>query len=82
MCQFAGAIADDIENLPLIAKAMDGSRFREMMNVVQYGTQTWNRFFIEMFHKDFWKEFVNRDGDWIDEDGNLIDRDGSLIETS
>ena len=53
MCQFAGAIADDIENLPLIAKAMDGSRFREMMNVVQYGTQTWNRFFIEMFHKDF-----------------------------
>ena len=72
MCQYAAAIHDESKNLPLIAKAMNGKRFRDVMNAVQYNTQMWNRFFIEMFRKDFWKEFVDESGNLIDENGNVI----------
>ena len=78
MCQYAGGIHDKRKNLPLIAKAMHSQRFRDVMNAVHYNTQMWNRFFIEMFRKDFWKEFVDENGNLIDERGNVIpeDKDG------
>lgn len=72
LCQYAGAIHDEAKKLPLIAKAMNGKRFRDVMNAVQYNTQMWNRFFIEMFCKDFWKEFVDENGNLIDDNGNII----------
>lgn len=80
MCQDAAAIADDPAVLPLIAKAMDGVRFRDVMATVQFTTREWNRHVIPFFRKDFWKEFVNSDGDWIDDDGNVIDREGNLLD--
>lgn len=75
LCQYVGAIHDEAKNLPLIAKAMNGKRFRDVMNAVQYNTQMWNRFFIGMFRKDFWKEFVDEKGNLIDENGNVIPED-------
>ena len=80
MCQEAAAIADDPKVLPLIAKAMDGYRFRNAMAAVRFKTRDWNKSVIEILRRDFWKEFVNDGGDWIDKDGNVIDRDGNLVQ--
>ena len=77
MTQHAAAIADDPAVLSFIAKAMDGYRFRSVMDAVRFSTEDWNYHFMMRLRKDFWKEFVNGDGDWIDADGNVIDRDGN-----
>ena len=59
MCQDIGGIADEIETLPLIAKAMHSNQFRKMMSSVQFTTREWDRNIIKLFRKDFWKEFVD-----------------------
>ena len=71
LCQEAAAIVDDVENLKLIAKAMDSERFRTIMESVVF-TRGWNRKVVELFRRDFWKEFV-------DDDGNLLDENGAII---
>ena len=76
MTEYAAGIFDKPENLDSIAKAMDGFRFRKLMQSVQFTTEKWNRNVIKAMRKDFWKEFVNENGDWIDADGNAIGRDG------
>ena len=76
MTQFVSGIADDPAVLPLIAKAMDSPRFRRAMESVRFSTEDWNRSVIALLRRDFWKEFVDADGDWIDADGNAIGRDG------
>ena len=80
MCQDVVAIADDVDTLDLIARAMDGSRFRRVMDAVKFNTREWNRNVFPLLRKDFWKEFVDEDGNLIDEDGNRIDRKGNLID--
>ena len=65
LTEFAAAIVDEPEVLPLIAKAMNSDKFRNMMKTVQFNTEMWNRHVIKLFRKDFWKEFV-------DEKGNLL----------
>ena len=62
MTQFIMGITDKPEVLPLIAKAMDSPRFREMMKSVQFTTEEWNAHIIKLFRKDFWKEFVDEKG--------------------
>lgn len=80
MCQDAVAIADDVNTLDLIARAMDGSRFRSVMDAVKFNTREWNRNVIPLLRKDFWKEFVDDNGNLIDDDGNRIDRKGNLLD--
>ena len=80
MCQDAVAIADDIDTLDLIARAMDGSRFRRVMDAVKFNTREWNRNVIPLLRKDFWKEFVDDNGNLIDQDGNRIDRKGNQVD--
>ena len=79
LMEFAASIVDDPLNLDLIAKAMDGSRFRKVMDAARFNTEDWNRHVIPLFRKDFWKEFVDGDGNLIDENGNRIDRNGNQI---
>ena len=80
MCQDAVAIADDVDTLDLIAKAMDGSRFRRVMDAVKFNTREWNRNVIPLLRKDFWKQFLDDNGNLIDESGRHIDRKGNLID--
>ena len=75
-----GAISDDVANLDVIARVMDGSRFRKMMDAARFNTEDWNRHVIKLFRKDFWKEFVNDDGHLVDEAGSRIDRKGNILE--
>lgn len=49
------------------------------MRAVRFDTRDWNRFVIPLFRRDFWKDFVDNDGNLIDKYGNLIDRHGNII---
>ena len=62
MTQYNAAIADDPGILPLIARAMDGSRFRRAMESVRFTTEEWNPRVIPLLRRDFWKEFVDAGG--------------------
>jgi|688.fasta_scaffold44219_4 hypothetical protein len=58
LTQFAYAIADNIENLPLIKKAFDTPKFRKLMENCAVGQLTINYKVLSTFRKDFWKDFV------------------------
>ena len=81
LCQDVAGIPGGPADLKIIAKVLEGSRFRNMMEAVKFGTRLWNKHIMRMLRKDFWKEFVDKDGNLIDEDGNIIDRDGNRIDT-
>lgn len=80
LMEFIASIVDKPSDLSYIANAMDGSRFRNVMDAVRIGTEEWNRHVIPLLRKDFWKEFVDGDGNLVDENGNRIDRDGNQID--
>lgn len=80
MTEFIAAIVAPPPHLELIAKAMDGSRFRKIMDAVRFNTEDWNKNVIPLFRKDFWKDFVNGNGDLVDDQGNVIDRNGNLVD--
>ena len=79
LSRYMAGIHDDPGNLGRIQSAMRSGRFREVMKSVKFTTQEYNLAVIRRFRRDFWKEFVNDDGDWIDEDGNVIDRSGARL---
>jgi hypothetical protein len=66
LTQFAYAIVDTPENLPLIKKVFDSKIFRNLMEDCAVSDMSINRKIIATFRKDFWKEF-------LDEDGNIIE---------
>ena len=63
LTQFAYAIIDKPQNLPLIQKAMLSDKFLTLMTfsdgVTGVGLHRYNRKAISTFRKDFWKEFLN-----------------------
>jgi hypothetical protein len=63
MTEFAYAIVDEPQNLPLIQKAMLSDKFLTLMTfsdgVTGVGLHRYNRKAISTFRKDFWKEFLN-----------------------
>jgi predicted RNA methylase len=65
LTQFGYAIVDSKENLPLIKKAFDSARFKEIMKACPNQNNNINRKVIELFRKDFWKEFVDENGNEI-----------------
>lgn len=79
LTQYAAGITDDPAKFDLIAKVMDGNRFRNVMKAVYFSTEDWNRHVIALLRKDFWKDFVDENGNLIDKGGNVIDRDGNRI---
>ena len=58
LTQFAYAIVDTPENLPLIKKAFDSLKFRKLMSACSVGQDNINHKIIATFRKDFWKTFV------------------------
>ena len=58
LTQFAYAIADNKNDLPNIQKAFDSKRFRDLMEFGAVGQQHINYKIVELFRKDFWKEFI------------------------
>lgn len=66
LTQFAYGISDSPHNLVLIQKAMLTNKFIQLMDTCQFrGKHRYNRKVIGTFKKDFWKHFVDDDGDEI-----------------
>jgi len=58
--EFASAIIDDVENLPLIYKALKNERFISKIMLFKNGLgDKYNRKVIATFRKDFYKQFLN-----------------------
>ena len=58
MNQFAYAIVDTPKNLPLIKKAFESEKFRNVMLGCSTDVKLINHKVIATFRKDFWKDFV------------------------
>ena len=58
LMQFSYAIADDPENLENIAKALASEKMKRLMSCNMFTKGVYNNTIINMFKKDFWKEFV------------------------
>jgi len=58
MTQGAIAIVDEIENLPDIKKAIESSRFSEILKLCIFGNFRIDSSLFTYFKKDFWKEFI------------------------
>jgi hypothetical protein len=58
MTQFAKGIVDTPENVPLIAFAMNTSKFRTIMEMCVVAQTELNRDILATFRKDFWKDFL------------------------
>ena len=56
--EHAAAIIDDPKNLDGIARAMNSPEFRRVMKSVNFTSEEWNWKVIQLFRKDFWKEFT------------------------
>ena len=63
--EWASSIVDTPENLPLIKKAFDSEKFRNLMRYCDGGDSNINRKVIALFRKDFWKHFVDESGNEI-----------------
>jgi hypothetical protein len=59
LTQFAYAIADEVENLPNIKRALDSIKFKKLMELCAVGQLTINHKVISTFRKDFWREFID-----------------------
>lgn len=58
LCQFVAGISDKRENLLYIQTALKSDKFKELMRACQFTTQMYNYKIIQLFRKDFWKEFI------------------------
>jgi 16S rRNA G966 N2-methylase RsmD len=59
LTQFSYAIADDVQNLPNIKKALDSTKFKKLMELCAVGQLTINHKVISTFRKDFWRNFID-----------------------
>lgn len=66
LSEFSYAIVDEPENLQLIKKVVESDIFINLMSYVKFTNNKYNRKIMSTFRKDFWKEF-------LDEDGNIIE---------
>jgi hypothetical protein len=58
LTEFAFGIIDHIDNLPKIKKALESDEFISLMKNVGFRNMKYEPKVIELFKKDFWKEFV------------------------
>lgn len=58
LTQFAYAIADEVDNLENIKKALESEKFIKLMTYAKFTNNTYDYKIIATFKKDFWKEFV------------------------
>jgi hypothetical protein len=62
MTEWAYAISDIPENLPLIKKAMESKEFVKLCGSMRFTLDKYDSKFISLFRKDFWKEFIDENG--------------------
>lgn len=65
LTQWASAIVDSTKNLDLIAKAMSSDKFRNLCSSMSMSKLEVNTKVISLFKKDFWKYFVDEQGNEI-----------------
>ena len=59
LTQFSYAIADEVEKLPFIKRALDSTKFKRLMELCAVGQLTINHKIIATFKKDFWRHFID-----------------------
>jgi len=59
LTQFATGIADDINNLPKIALALDTPKFTRIIQATSMSKSEIDRKILSLFKKDFYKEFLD-----------------------
>ena len=59
LTQFAKGVVDNPKNLPLIAKAMNSTGFRSIMEMCVVTQTELNKEILATFRKDFWKGFID-----------------------
>jgi hypothetical protein len=62
MTQFCGGIVDSVDNLDLIAKAMQTPKFIKLNHALVSSKTELNVKALRHFRKDFWKSFVDANG--------------------
>ena len=65
MTEWAYAIADNKNVLPLLKKAMESVKFLQLCNGMRFTLDKYDAKFISLFRKDFWKKFVDEKGNEI-----------------
>lgn len=65
MTEFAKGIVDLPENLENIAKAMRTEKFKKIAMCISTATTELDRHALSLFKRDFWKEFVDKNGNKI-----------------
>lgn len=58
LTQWATGIVDIPKNLPLIKRAFDSPKFKELMKACPNQNNNINRKVLSLFRRDFWKEFI------------------------
>ena len=59
LTQYAYAIVDDVNNLEKIEKALNNTRFIELMEYVKFEEHKYNRKVINLFKKEFYNYFLD-----------------------
>jgi hypothetical protein len=62
MTVWAYAIADEPSVLPMIKKAMESQKFLDLCKGMRFTLDKYDSKFISLFRKDFWKEFIDENG--------------------
>lgn len=62
LMEYSYGITDTIENLKKIKKVMDSQSFIDLMKFVRFTNDKYQWKIISLFRKDFWKEFLDEDG--------------------
>lgn len=62
LTQFAYGIVDTVDNLKMIEKAMKCSKFITFCENFKFTFDRYDYNYISLFRKDFWKEFVDENG--------------------
>ncbi len=62
LTQWAFAIVDDVVNLEKIKKAMESKKFVDLCKYMRFTLDKYDVNFMSSLKKDFWKEFVDENG--------------------
>ena len=65
MTEYCIGIADTPENLKKIDECLNSDKFKEFAKYFAFGDNNLNRRVLSLFRKDFWKHFVDANGNVI-----------------
>lgn len=80
--QFSYGIADDVNKLKKIKKALESKKFLELINYCKFTNHKYDYKVIKTFKKDFYLDFQDDDDDNIDVDNTIKKSKKKVVETT